>query len=144
MKYIKFLNTKIYEWMPRHTKWKIGHLTRKGGALIDRIKWCQDIIFSDCSRIEVHIMCKEYSNTLRKRGMNVLGKVVGQQQTLCTGNTRPLTFFTGTNSTLIFITWLWHIKTWDCYQTDTTLHLYWPYVCPFGKFYYCLHMIKET
>ena len=49
-------------------------------------------------------MCKEYSNTLRKRGMNVLGKVVRQQQTLCTGNTRPLTFFTGTYSTLIVIT----------------------------------------
>ena len=32
-------------------------------------------------------MGKEHSNTLRKRGMNVLGKVVGQQQTLCTGNT---------------------------------------------------------
>ena len=30
-------------------------------------------------------MGKEYSNTLRKRGMNALGKVVGQQQTLCTG-----------------------------------------------------------
>jgi len=29
-------------------------------------------------------MGKEYSNTLRKRGMNALGKVVGQQQTLCT------------------------------------------------------------
>jgi hypothetical protein len=26
-------------------------------------------------------MGKEYSNTLRKRGMNALGKVVGQQQT---------------------------------------------------------------
>ena len=50
---------------------KPGIWLGKGGALIDRIKWCQDIIFSDCSRIEVHIMCKEYSNTLRKRGMNV-------------------------------------------------------------------------
>ena len=46
-----------------------------------------------------------------------------------------------------FLLWQWHIKTWlNCYQTNNTLHLYWPYVCPFGKFYYSLilHMIKET
>ena len=27
MNYIKFLNTKIYEWIPRNTKWKTEHLT---------------------------------------------------------------------------------------------------------------------
>ena len=32
MNYIKFLNTKIYEWVPRNTKWKTEHLTRKRGV----------------------------------------------------------------------------------------------------------------
>ena len=32
MNYIKFLNTKIYEWIPRNTKWKTEHLTRKRGV----------------------------------------------------------------------------------------------------------------
>ena len=44
----------------------------------------------------VHIMAKEYSNTLRKREMNGLGKVVHDNTLQCgrsTGYTRPLTFF---------------------------------------------------
>jgi len=48
-----------------------------GGCSFDKIKRCQNIAFSDY----VHIMGKEYSNTLRKRGMNALGKVVGKRQT---------------------------------------------------------------
>ena len=32
MNYIKFLNTKIYEWIPRNTKWKTEHLTQKRGV----------------------------------------------------------------------------------------------------------------
>jgi hypothetical protein len=32
MNYIKFLNTKIYEWIPRNMKWKTEHLTRKRGV----------------------------------------------------------------------------------------------------------------
>jgi hypothetical protein len=65
----------------------------------------------------VHIMAKEYSNTLRKREMNGLGKVVHDDALQCgrsTGYTRPLTFYT----------LLWHIKTWNCYQTNNILHFY--------------------
>jgi hypothetical protein len=130
MNYIKFLNTKIYEWIPRNTKWKTEHLTRKRGVgvsgynihqkVVNLVVINQSCLFNPSPFVFVSlIMCKN-SKTCQK-GIHKVNK--GVKYFSCTVFAWPLRY-------------LW-IETWTYLIVSPPHHLLESRRSYFTKPYFC-------